>query len=34
LQRTALREAGSQRVYEEKVSGEKRDRRQLARLLD
>ena len=34
MQRTALREAGCQRVYEEKVSGEKRDRRQLARLLD
>jgi DNA invertase Pin-like site-specific DNA recombinase len=34
LQRTALREAGCRRVYEEKVSGEKRDRRQLARLLD
>jgi DNA invertase Pin-like site-specific DNA recombinase len=34
LQRTALREAGCRRVYEEKVSGAKRDRPQLARLLD
>ena len=34
LQRAALREAGCKRVYEEKVSGAKRDRPQLARLLD
>jgi DNA invertase Pin-like site-specific DNA recombinase len=34
LQRTALREAGCRRTYEEKVSGAKRDRPQLARLLD
>ena len=34
LQRTALREAGCKRVYEEKISGAKRDRPQLARLLD
>ncbi|MDT7953732.1 MAG: recombinase family protein [Acetobacteraceae bacterium] len=34
LQRAALREAGCKRVYEEKVSGARRDRPQLARLLD
>ena len=34
LQRTALKEAGCRRLYEEKVSGAKRDRPQLARLLD
>jgi DNA invertase Pin-like site-specific DNA recombinase len=34
LQRTALRQAGCKRVYEEKVSGARRDRPQLARLLD
>lgn len=34
LQRAALKEAGCRRVYEEKISGAKRDRPQLARLLD
>ena len=34
LQRTALKEAGCRRIYEEKVSGARRDRPQLARLLD
>ena len=34
LQRTALKEAGCRRLYEEKVSGARRDRPQLARLLD
>jgi DNA invertase Pin-like site-specific DNA recombinase len=34
LQRTALKEAGCRRLYEEKVSGAKRDRPQLSRLLD
>jgi DNA invertase Pin-like site-specific DNA recombinase len=34
LQRAALRETGCKRVYEEKVSGARRDRPQLARLLD
>lgn len=34
LQRAALRTAGCKRVYEEKVSGAKRDRPELARLLD
>lgn len=34
LQRTALREAGCRRIYEEKISGARRDRPQLARLLD
>lgn len=33
-QRAALREAGCRRLYEEKVSGARRDRPQLARLLD
>ena len=34
LQRAALKEAGCRRLYEEKVSGARRDRPQLARLLD
>jgi DNA invertase Pin-like site-specific DNA recombinase len=34
LQRTALKDAGCRRLYEEKASGAKRDRPQLARLLD
>jgi DNA invertase Pin-like site-specific DNA recombinase len=34
LQRAALKQAGCRRIYEEKVSGAKRDRPQLARLLD
>ena len=34
LQRAALKEAGCRRIYEEKVSGARRDRPQLARLLD
>lgn len=34
LQRAALKEAGCRRTFEEKVSGAKRDRPQLARLLD
>lgn len=33
-QRTALQIAGCRRIYEEKVSGAKRDRPQLARLID
>ncbi|KPF78335.1 resolvase [alpha proteobacterium AAP81b] len=34
LQRAALTEAGCGRIYEEKVSGARRDRPELARLLD
>lgn len=34
LQRTALRAAGCHRLYEEKISGARRDRPELARLLD
>lgn len=34
LQRGALRQVGCKRVYEEKISGARRDRPQLARLLD
>ena len=34
LQRAALREAGCKRLFEEKLSGARRDRPQLARLLD
>ena len=34
LQRAALRQTGCRRIYEEKVSGARRDRPQLARLLD
>jgi DNA invertase Pin-like site-specific DNA recombinase len=34
LQRAALREAGCRRLYEEKISGARRDRPELARLLD
>lgn len=34
LQRAALHEAGCQRLYEEKVSGARRDRPELIRLLD
>ncbi len=34
LQRTALKEAGCKRIYEEKISGARRDRPQLARMLD
>ena len=34
LQRAALREAGCRRLHEEKLSGARRDRPQLARLLD
>jgi len=34
LQRTTLREAGCRRLYEEKLSGARRDRPELARLLD
>ena len=34
LQRAALKEAGCRRTFEEKVSGAKRDRPELARLLD
>ena len=34
LQRAALKEAGCRRVFEEKVSGAKRDRAELARMLD
>ena len=34
LQRAALKQAGCKRTYEEKVSGAKRDRPQLARMLD
>jgi len=34
LQRKALREAGCRRFYEEKLSGARRDRPELARLLD
>lgn len=34
LQRTALKNAGCKRIYEEKVTGAKRTRPQLARMLD
>src|SRR3954471_21640624 len=34
LQRTALKQAGCKRIYEEKVSGAKRDRPALTRMLD
>jgi predicted site-specific integrase-resolvase len=34
LQRTALKQAGCKRIYEEKVSGVKRDRPELTRMLD
>ena len=34
LQRTALKEAGCRRIHEEKVSGARRDRPQLDRLLE
>src|SRR5262245_10081742 len=34
LQRSALKDAGCKRIYEEKVSGAKRVRPQLARMLD
>ena len=34
LQRTALKEAGCKRVFEEKVSGARRERVELARMLD
>lgn len=34
LQRGALKDAGCRRIFEEKVSGAKRDRPQLDRLLD
>ncbi len=34
LQRAALKEAGCKRVFEEKISGAKRDRPELARMLD
>ena len=34
LQRTTLREAGCRRLFEEKLSGARRDRPELARLLD
>jgi len=34
LQRTALKQAGCKRIYEEKVSGAKRDRPELTRMLD
>src|SRR3954454_25182207 len=34
MQRAALKEVGCKRIYEEKVSGAKRDRPELARLLD
>jgi len=34
LQRAALKEAGCRRIYGEKVSGAKRDRPALARMLD
>ena len=34
LQRAALKEAGCKRVFEEKISGAKRDRAELARMLD
>ncbi len=34
LQRAALKEAGCKRVFEEKISGARRDRPELARMLD
>ena len=34
LQRAALKAAGCRRLYEEKISGAKRDRPELARMLD
>ncbi len=34
LQRAALKSAGCRRLYEEKISGGKRDRPELARMLD
>ena len=34
LQRAALKDVGCKRVYEEKVTGAKRDRPQLVRMLD
>lgn len=34
LQHTALREAGCRRTFEEKVSGAKRDRPELARMIE
>src|SRR5215207_6867103 len=34
LQRTALKQAGGKRIYEEKASGAKRDRPELTRMLD
>jgi DNA invertase Pin-like site-specific DNA recombinase len=34
LQRTALKAAGCRRIYEEKVSGARRDRPELARMID
>ena len=34
LQRTALKQAGCKRIYQEKVSGAKRDRPALTRMLD
>jgi len=34
LQRSALKDAGCKRVYEEKVSGANRDRPELVRMLD
>ena len=34
LQRAALKEAGCRRIFGEKVSGAKRDRPELARMLD
>ena len=34
LQRTALKQAGCKRIYEEKVSGVKRDQPELMRMLD
>ena len=34
LQRTALKEAGCKRTFEEKISGAKRDRPQLAKMIE